>query len=279
MVSSSRPLNRSSSGRFTRRGPKNIATAESNENHAEPSATAPASQDALLIARTPVAPSEDDSAAPTTDQTLKLLGPRPAARNRGSSRRKGATPIASTEQQQQHPKPPTKVTVTQPHGGLVQSTNGVQTSLNLREDDVPSHSATPKPDVQGGLAVPAGTSQSQDKRTLRSQDGGSRLKSDLAIYFPNYDDVIAGVERKPGTLTCLYRADIKADAGQIFSTSMSPSTSLTSLSPTPCLLLDRCSRFLPPLRHRKSGVPPCSLPPIPRPISPRHSTGTSHTPK
>ncbi|KAL1637093.1 hypothetical protein SLS56_000749 [Neofusicoccum ribis] len=196
MVSSSRPLNRSSSGRFTRRGPKNIATAESNENHTAPSATAPASQDALPIASTPVAPSEDDSAAPTTGQTLKLLGPRPATRNRGSSRRKGATPIASAEQQQQHPRPPTKVTVTQPHGGLVQTTNGVQTQLDLRDDDVPSQSATPKPDGQGGLLVPAGTSQSQEKRTLRSQDGGSRLKSDLAIYFPNYDDVIAGVETK-----------------------------------------------------------------------------------
>ncbi|OMP87359.1 hypothetical protein BK809_0007445 [Diplodia seriata] len=191
MVSSSRPLNRSSSGRFTRRGPKNIATAEPNENHAAPAAAAPASQDALSIASTPVAPSQDDSATPTTGQTLKLLGPRPATRNRGSSRRKGATPIASAEQQQQqHPRPPTKVTVTQPHGGLVQATNGVQTQLDLRDDDVPSQSATPKPDAQGGLPVP------QDKRTLRSQDGGSRLKSDLAIYFPNYDDVIAGVERK-----------------------------------------------------------------------------------
>ncbi|KAK0660893.1 hypothetical protein DIS24_g2962 [Lasiodiplodia hormozganensis] len=197
MVSSSRPLNRSSSGRFTRRGPKNIATAESNENHAAPSAAAPASQDALSIASTPVAPSQDDSATPTTGQTLKLLGPRPATRNRGSSRRKGATPIASAEQQQQqHPRPPTKVTVTQPHGGLVQATNGVQTQLDHRDDDVPSQSATPKPDAQGGLSVPTGTSQPQDKRTLRSQDGGSRLKSDLAIYFPNYDDVIAGVETK-----------------------------------------------------------------------------------
>ncbi|KAL1631517.1 hypothetical protein SLS54_000278 [Diplodia seriata] len=180
-------------GRFTRRGPKNIATAEPNENHAAPAAAAPASQDALSIASTPVAPSQDDSATPTTGQTLKLLGPRPATRNRGSSRRKGATPIASAEQQQQqHPRPPTKVTVTQPHGGLVQATNGVQTQLDLRDDDVPSQSATPKPDAQGGLPVP------QDKRTLRSQDGGSRLKSDLAIYFPNYDDVIAGVERKSG---------------------------------------------------------------------------------
>jgi hypothetical protein len=28
---------------------------------------------------------------------------------------------------------------------------------------------------------------------LRSHDGGSRLKSDLATYFANYDDIIAGL--------------------------------------------------------------------------------------
>jgi hypothetical protein len=36
-----------------------------------------------------------------------------------------------------------------------------------------------------------------DKRTLRSHDGGSRLKSDLATYFGNYDDIINGVPQEP----------------------------------------------------------------------------------
>ena len=32
---------------------------------------------------------------------------------------------------------------------------------------------------------------SADKRSLRSHDGGSRSKSELALYFPNYDDLIS----------------------------------------------------------------------------------------
>ncbi|KAF1808133.1 hypothetical protein P152DRAFT_462867 [Eremomyces bilateralis CBS 781.70] len=37
--------------------------------------------------------------------------------------------------------------------------------------------------------------QTADKRTLRSQDGGTRMKSDLAIYFSNYDDIITGAPK------------------------------------------------------------------------------------
>ena len=41
--------------------------------------------------------------------------------------------------------------------------------------------------------------KSEDKRTLRSHDeGSSRLKSALAIYFPNYDDVINDAPKTPG---------------------------------------------------------------------------------
>ncbi|KAF2146666.1 uncharacterized protein K452DRAFT_355139 [Aplosporella prunicola CBS 121167] len=201
MVSSSRPLNRSSSGRFTRRpGPKNIATDEPNESRpSSQTAAAPASQHAPSVpsGTSSIAPAEKTPTASPEAQRLKLLGANPALKNRGSTRKKGATPISNAEE----PRPPTKVTVTQPHGGLVQTTNGVQTSLDIREDDVPSNSATPKPEGTGALLVPgSGPPQSQDKRTLRSQDGGSRLKSDLAIYFPNYDEVISGVPQQPDFL-------------------------------------------------------------------------------
>ncbi|KAK7545641.1 something about silencing, SAS, complex subunit 4-domain-containing protein [Phyllosticta citricarpa] len=203
MVSSSRPLNRSSSGRFTRRGPKNTATDKSNETHHHPSITAPATsashQDAPSpTASTPIAPPDDDSSLSSNDPKLNpLLDPRSAASSQGPSRRKRATPIANSE----HPRPPTEVTVTQPHGGLAQTTNGVQSSLNVPHDPSSSAIATPRPDAQRVQLVPGPASaQSQDKRSLRSHDGGSRLKSDLAIYFPNYDEVIAGTERKPDFL-------------------------------------------------------------------------------
>ncbi|KAK8162771.1 something about silencing, SAS, complex subunit 4-domain-containing protein [Phyllosticta citrichinensis] len=203
MVSSSRPLNRSSSGRFTRRGPKNTATDKSNETHHHPSITAPAAsashQNAPSpTASTPTAPPDDDSSLSSHDPKLNpLLDPRAATSSQGPSRRKRATPIANSE----HPRPPTEVTVTQPHGGLVQTTNGVQSSLNVAHDPIPSAIATPRPDGQRGHPAPGPASaRSQDKRSLRSHDGGSRLKSDLAIYFPNYDEVIAGTERKPDFL-------------------------------------------------------------------------------
>ncbi|MCJ1306516.1 hypothetical protein MMC25_000159 [Agyrium rufum] len=40
-----------------------------------------------------------------------------------------------------------------------------------------------------------------DKRTLRSQDGGSRSKSELSLYFPNYEDIISTAPKQAELLT------------------------------------------------------------------------------
>ncbi|KAK8203693.1 something about silencing, SAS, complex subunit 4-domain-containing protein [Phyllosticta capitalensis] len=198
MVSSSRPLNRSSSGRFTRRGPKNTATDKSNETHHHPSITAaPASashQDApSTTARAPTATLADNPSPSLHDSKLNPPpDPRSATGNQGLSRGKRATPIANSD----HPRPPTEVTVTQPHSALPRATNGVQSSLNVAHGQIPSAVATPRPEQRVVPAPGPASAQSQDKRSLRSHDGGSRLKSDLAIYFPNYDEVISGTERK-----------------------------------------------------------------------------------
>ena len=45
----------------------------------------------------------------------------------------------------------------------------------------------------------AGANQA-DKRSLRSHDGGSRSKSELALYFPNYDELVSIEPKEPGTL-------------------------------------------------------------------------------
>ena len=37
-----------------------------------------------------------------------------------------------------------------------------------------------------------------DKRSLRSHDGGSRCKSELALYFPNYDELVSIEPKEPG---------------------------------------------------------------------------------
>lgn len=98
------------------------------------------------------------------------------------------------------PKPPTKLTVTQPHGAIVQTTNGVRTHLNLTQAGFNSESSTPRPDGgSNGTPKPVGSS-SKETRTLRSKDGGSRIKSDLAIYFASFDDIISDAPKPPGTV-------------------------------------------------------------------------------
>lgn len=37
-----------------------------------------------------------------------------------------------------------------------------------------------------------------DKRSLRSHDGGSRSRSELALYFPNYDELVSIEPKEPG---------------------------------------------------------------------------------
>lgn len=41
-------------------------------------------------------------------------------------------------------------------------------------------------------------SNHNDKRSLRSHDGGSRSKSELALYFPNYDELVSIEPKEPG---------------------------------------------------------------------------------
>lgn len=42
-------------------------------------------------------------------------------------------------------------------------------------------------------------SSQSDKRSLRSHDGCSRSKSELALYFPNYDELVSIEPKEPGT--------------------------------------------------------------------------------
>ncbi|KAF9699710.1 hypothetical protein EKO04_002334 [Ascochyta lentis] len=170
----------------------------------------------------PVAPDDADRSAPhnTTVSTrrssksgpLLVLGddeksvkqtapsptrpPRPPPPPRTASRKRPSAALDDAPDASEA-RPPTKVLVQQPHGELVRITNGVQTLLGMDADDVPSARSTPRPGSAGKLAVPAPAAdpKSRDRRSLRSSDGGSRLKSDLAVYFSSYDDVIAGLPK------------------------------------------------------------------------------------
>lgn len=105
------------------------------------------------------------------------------------------------------PQPPTRVTLAQPHGRLVQKLNGVKTELDTNVDELtqpvsgaatPKSKKLPKPAAQ---LLPSAPPKQEDKRSLRSHDDGPRLKSELAIYFPNYEDIIFDAPRDPEFIT------------------------------------------------------------------------------
>jgi hypothetical protein len=126
---------------------------------------------------------------------------KPAPPARTNSRKR---PAAALEPDATDTRPPTKIIVTQPHGELQRITNGVAVPLGIDADNVPSRPGSSGKLVAPPVPAPASTasSQSQEKRSLRSHDGGSRLKSDLAIYFANYDDIIAGIPKPDGMSPC-----------------------------------------------------------------------------
>jgi hypothetical protein len=148
---------------------------------------------------TPLLALNDDKLEKAPRSTAALSA-KPA---RSLSRKRPATALSADATAD--PRPPTRVIVTQPHGELLGTTNGVSRTLGVTVDDVnelPPALSTP---VANGasLTVPGSSkgTQAQDKRTTRSQDGGSRLKSDLATYFSSYDDIIAGVPKPSGTMS------------------------------------------------------------------------------
>lgn len=131
----------------------------------------------------------------------------PAKRRKLSIRGKQSTLDNFAIAQSGPPKPPTRVSVAQPHGKLVETVNGVRSVLDVDEDELSqphSGASTPKPirlsraAVQPATAPPA---KQEDKRTLRSQDDGPKLKSELAIYFPNYEDVIFDAPKESELIT------------------------------------------------------------------------------
>lgn len=128
------------------------------------------------------------------------------------------------------PTPPTKVTVAQPHGQLLETLNGVRTTLNIDEDEVSRRESgirslekVPEPIPQPANSAGKGEKK-EEKRTLRSHDEGPRLKSELATYFPDYEDVVFGVEREEDFIsvdTAIYVTD-DAPKQQVTSTQTSP---------------------------------------------------------
>ncbi|KAK4993250.1 hypothetical protein LTR50_000474 [Elasticomyces elasticus] len=82
--------------------------------------------------------------------------------------------------------------------------------LTVREPNTPSPTSNrplPRPNqnipkaITKDLSRPSINTDKEDKRKLRSQGDGGKLKSELAIYFPNYHDIIYDVPKEPEFLT------------------------------------------------------------------------------
>lgn len=130
------------------------------------------------------------------------------------------------------PQPPSKISVDEPHGQLVETINGVRTALDVGEDELslssPKPQRMPRRATRSPVPAPASVTanasndapgaqkevKKEEKRTLRSQDEGPRLKSDLATYFPNYEDVMFDAPRDEEFLTVDTALYVTDDAKQ-----------------------------------------------------------------
>lgn len=54
--------------------------------------------------------------------------------------------------------------------------------------------------LNAAVTGPTKAVRPDEKRTLRSQDGGSRIKSELALYFANYDDIVSNEPKEAGRI-------------------------------------------------------------------------------
>lgn len=89
-------------------------------------------------------------------------------------------------------KPGTKIAVTsRPPDPPPQQINGSTTTTTLQDVQATSR-------INGLTINTTGTLSQAEKRSLRSHDGGSRSKSELALYFPNYDELVSIDPKEPG---------------------------------------------------------------------------------
>jgi hypothetical protein len=93
-------------------------------------------------------------------------------------------------------RPPTKLSL-QPGNVVHETTNGVTTVLTASE--TPSTTSSGLSLLIGEHGKPPVTSsKTGEKRVLRSKDGSSRVTSELARFFADYEDIVFGLPKGPG---------------------------------------------------------------------------------
>ena len=142
--------------------------------------------------------------------------------NLGFFNRAAATTTATPVQ------PPVRITVAEPHSQLIETVNGVRAELEAEQDDTlagneadvtdtpsrpvaaPGKEPEPEPADQ-----PAGKRKNEERRSLRSRDDGPRLKSELAVYFGNYEDIMFDTPAEPEFITVDSAIYITDDAPKV----------------------------------------------------------------
>ncbi|RMZ21873.1 hypothetical protein D0859_14119 [Hortaea werneckii] len=229
MVSSSRASRapRTAGGRFAKRPQSSRPASKSRPAAAKKVAPTPPN---ITTANTH---HPDDAIPNSTDDDGFDESDRPAKKRKLSIRQKQTTLDAHFAPFSQSPngagvgattKPPNKVTVAQPHGQLVETLNGVRAPLDVKQDDLPTVKSPERLPPQPKPVNKAVENKKEEKRTLRSQDEGPRLKSELATYFPEYEDVVFGTDREAEFLTVDTALYITDDAAKKETTSSAASS-------------------------------------------------------
>jgi len=126
-------------------------------------------------------------------------------------------------------QPPVKVTVAEPHGQLIETVNGARVEPEAEQDDdtliedeedatdtpskpaaAPAKEPEPEPEKQ-----PVGKRNKEERRSLRSRDDGPKLKSELAVYFGNYEDIMFDTPAEPESITVESAIYITDDAPKV----------------------------------------------------------------
>ncbi|KAF2154640.1 hypothetical protein K461DRAFT_266032 [Myriangium duriaei CBS 260.36] len=172
------------------------------------------------------APKTNDSNGPTTHTTTSPASRAITARQKSSTRKQVNSSSERASKRQKlttgeptsdlatRPKPSSKLRNSTPR--QPQKLSSLNTSaLPPRPPNLIDHYFTPSDSYQSDETekppdnlydaiqkrVHDAEAKSEDKRTLRSQDESSRLKSALSVYFPNYDEVINDTPKELELLT------------------------------------------------------------------------------
>ena len=170
-----------------RNAPRDEAPATVLQHDDTPSATRPTkrARDASLTNGLPTVTKKQK-----IDKVSDKLRSTPAARNRIAkplppTTKSAATPPGVVTHIQEAPVPRVTKAV-QPLANGTIATNGLHNPINASTD---------------GRTLVGQARKEADKRTLRSQDGGSRSKSELCQYFPNYEELISLEPKQVGKIS------------------------------------------------------------------------------